>query len=141
MTILAIDFGGTQVKSALVSEDFVLEKSLPTQSFPQTLDQALDIIDHSVTSVEVALSGIAISVPGTVDTEEGVIYHVGLLRFFHGIRVKETLQAKYHLPVAALNDGKAAVLAELATGHLKGVTNGAALVLGSGLGGGYNNQW
>ena len=36
----------------------------------------------------------------------------------------------------ALNDGKAAALAELATGHLQGVTNGAALVLGSGLGGG-----
>lgn len=136
MTILAIDFGGTQVKSALVSEDFVLEKSLPTQSSPQTLDQALDVIDHLVTSVEVALSGLAISVPGTVDTEEGVIYHGGLLRFFHGFRVKEALQAKYHLPVAALNDGKAAALAELATGHLKGVTNGAALVLGSGLGGG-----
>ena len=68
--------------------------------------------------------------------KEGVIYHGGLLRFFHGFRVKETLQAKYHFPVAALNDGKAAALAELATGHLKGVTNGAALVLGSGLGGG-----
>ena len=136
MTILAIDFGGTQVKSALVSEDFVLAKSLPTQSSPKTLDQALDVIDQIVTSVEAALSGIAISVPGTVDTEEGVIYYGGLLRFFHGFRVKETLQAKYHLPVAALNDGKAAALAELATGHLKEVTNGAALVLGSGLGGG-----
>ena len=136
MTILAIDFGGTQVKSALVSENLVLEKSLPTQSSPQTLDQALDVIDQLVTSVEATLSGIAISVPGTVDTDEGVIYHGGLLRFFHGFRVKEALQVKYHLPVAALNDGKAAALAELATGHLKGVTNGAALVLGSGLGGG-----
>ena len=88
MTILAIDFGGTQVKSALVSEDFVLAKSLPTQSSPKTLDQALDVIDHLVTSVEVDLSGLAISVPGTVDTEEGVIYYGGLLRFFHGFRVK-----------------------------------------------------
>lgn len=58
------------------------------------------------------------------------------MRFFYGFRVKETLQAKYHLPVSALNDGKAAALAELATSHLKGVTNGAALVLGSVLGGG-----
>lgn len=65
-----------------------------------------------------------------------MIYHGGLLRFSYGFRVKETLQAKYHLPVSALNDGKAAALAELATGHLKGVTNGAALVLGSVLGGG-----
>ena len=136
MTILAIDFGETQVKSALVSEQFAIEKSLPTQSSPQTLEQAIDVIDQIVTSVEVDLSGIAISVPGTVDTEEGVIYHGGLLRFFHGFRIKEVLEAKYHLPVMALNDGKAAALAELATGHLKGVTNGAALVLGSGLGGG-----
>ena len=71
MTILAIDFGGTQVKSALVSEDFVLAKSLPTQSSPKTLEQALDVIDHLVTSVEIALSGSAISVPETVDMEGG----------------------------------------------------------------------
>lgn len=136
MTILAIDFGGTQVKSALVSEEFALEKSLPMQSSPQTLNQTLDVIDYLVTSVKVALTGIAISVPGTVDTDEGVIYHGGLLRFFHGFRIKDILEAKYHLPVTALNDGKAAALGELAMGHLQGVTNGAALVLGSGLGGG-----
>lgn len=136
MTILAIDFGGTQVKSALVSEEFALEKSLPTQSSPQTLNQTLDVIDYLVTSVKVALTGIAISVPGTVDTDEGVIYHGGLLRFFHDFRIKDILEAKYHLPVTALNDGKAAALGELAMGHLQGVTNGAALVLGSGLGGG-----
>ena len=59
------------------------------------------------------------------------------MRFFHGFRIKEVLEAKYHLPVMALNDGKAVALAELATGHLQGVTNGAALVLGSGLGGGF----
>ncbi|WP_288562354.1 ROK family protein [uncultured Streptococcus sp.] len=135
MTILAIDFGGTQVKSALVSEQFAIEKSLPTQSSPQNLEQAIDVIDQIVNSVEVDLSGIAISVPGTVDTEEGVIYYGGLLRFLHGFRIKEVLEAKYQLPVMALNDGKAAALAELATGHLQG--NGAALVLGSGLGGGF----
>ena len=82
------------------------------------MEQAIDVIDQIVTSVEVDLSGIAISVPGTVDTEEGVIYHGGLLRFFHGFRIKWVLEAKYHLPVMALNDGKAAALAELATGHL-----------------------
>lgn len=74
-------------------------KEFANAIIPKTLDQALDVIDHLVTSVEVDLSGLAISVPGTVDTEEGVIYYGGLLRFFHGFRVKETLQAKYHLPV------------------------------------------
>lgn len=94
MTILAIDFGGTQVKSALVSEQFVVEKSLPTQSSPQNLEQAIDVIDQIVTSLEADLSGIAISVPGMVDTEEGVIYNGGLLRFFHGFRIKEGPQSQ-----------------------------------------------
>lgn len=94
MTILAIDFGGTQVKSALVSEQFVVEKSLPTQSSPQNLEQAIDVIDQIVTSLEADLSGIAISFPGTVDTEEGVIYNGGLLRFFHGFRIKEGPQSQ-----------------------------------------------
>ena len=44
---------------------------MPTQSSPKTLDQALDVIDHLVTSVEIALSGSAISVPETVDMEGG----------------------------------------------------------------------
>lgn len=116
MTILAIDFGGTQVKSALVSDRFAIEKSLPTQSSPQNLEQAIDVIGQIVNSVEVDLSGIAISVPGTVDTEEGVIYHGGLLRFFHGFRIKEVLEAKYHLPVMALNDGKASGLGRASDG-------------------------
>ena len=94
MTILAIDFGGTQVKSALVSEQFVVEKSLPTQSSPQNLEQAIDVIDQIVTSLEADLSGIAISVLGMVDTEEGVIYNGGLLRFFHGFRIKEGPQSQ-----------------------------------------------
>ena len=89
MTILAIDFGGTQVKSALVSEQFAIEKSLPTQSSPQTLEQAIDVIDQIVTSVEVDLSGLAISVPGTVDTEEGVIYHGGFEDLFNTKAVEE----------------------------------------------------
>lgn len=80
------------MKSTLVPEEFAIEKSLPTQSSPQTLEQAIDVIDQIVTSVEEDLSGIAISVPGTVDTEEGVIYHGGLLRFFHGFQRGEVIK-------------------------------------------------
>ena len=44
MTILAIDFGGTQVKSALVSEEFVIEKVLPTQSSPKPWTKLLMLL-------------------------------------------------------------------------------------------------
>ncbi len=37
MTILAIDFGGTQVKSALVSEQFAIEKESADAVIPTKL--------------------------------------------------------------------------------------------------------
>lgn len=137
MTVLAIDFGGTQVKSALVGDDFRVLKQFPAQSSPQDLDQALALIDDLVVLADLPLSGLALSTPGTVNNQEGVIYHGGLLQYLHGFRFRQVLGDKYGVPVAGLNDGKAAALAELATGSLKGVSNGATLVLGSGLGGGF----
>ena len=40
------------------------------------------------------------------------------------------------MPLAVTNDGKAAALAEWWLGNLKGIQNGAAITLGTGLGGG-----
>lgn len=136
MTILAIDFGGTQVKSALISNDLASITSLPTQMSPQDLKSCLTLIDSIVKPYLEKIEGIAISSPGTVDTEKGIIYYGGVLRFLHDFHAKSILEETYQRPVAVINDGKAAVLAELVKGKLKGIQNGLALILGTGLGGG-----
>lgn len=84
--------------------------------------------------VRAQISGIAISAPGTIDTDQSIIYYGGTLPFLHEFMVRDYFAKTYGLPATALNDGKAAVLAELATGNLQGCQNAAALVLGTGLG-------
>lgn len=134
MTILALDFGGTQIKSALIGDDFDVIKELPTYASPNNLESLLTLIDTIVNPILEEIDGLAISCPGTVDTNTGTIYKGGMLTYLDQFAAKNILESTYHLPVAILNDGKAAALAEFATGNLKGVTNGMAIVVGTGLG-------
>lgn len=136
MSILAIDLGGTQIKSGLVSDDYVVEETFPPLTSPDNLPECLSLLDVLIQPHISDISGIAISAPGTIDTGQSVIYHGGSLPFLHEFNVKDYFASTYDLTACAINDGKAAVLAELAKGNLEGVKNGAALVLGTGLGGG-----
>ncbi|MBM7635656.1 ROK family protein [Streptococcus saliviloxodontae] len=134
--ILAIDFGGTQVKSALVSEAFELAQVFDAYPSPKDMASCLELIDQIIRPHLSEISGIAFSFPGTVDDAKGVLYKGGLLTYLDGFAYRDYVSEHYHLPVSAINDGKAAALAEYATGQLKGCQNGLAMVLGSGLGGG-----
>ena len=50
--------------------------------------------------------------------------------------IKERIKENYDLPATVLNDGKAAALAKVWQGSLKGVSDGATIILGTGVGGG-----
>lgn len=134
MSILAIDLGGTQIKSGLVSDDFQIQATFAPLSSPDNLPDCLVLLDGLIQPVRLQISGIAISAPGTIDTDQSIIYYRGTLPFLHEFMVRDYFAKTYGLPATALNDGKAAVLAELATGNLQGCQNAAALVLGTGLG-------
>lgn len=134
--IFAIDLGGTLLKSALVDKSYQIVEQFPAQPSTDNLGDCLDIIDHLVQPILEIIDGIALSCPGTVDTDSGVVYYGGMLRFLHEFDAKTYFENKYGKAFAVLNDGKAAVLAELATGNLQGQQNGLAMVLGTGLGGG-----
>ncbi|EFQ58104.1 ROK family protein [Streptococcus downei] len=136
MIVLPIDIGGTQIKSGLVSDDYQIEATFPPLPSPDNLSDCLALFDDLIQPVLLQISGIAISAPGTIDTKQSIIYYGGTLPFLHDFKVKDYFAKTYGLPASALNDGKAAVLAELARGNLQGCQNAAALVLGTGLGGG-----
>lgn len=74
------------------------------------------------------------AVPGKVDHHDETIYGGGALQFLDQVNLPAALQLA--VPVSVENDGKAAALAELWLGNLKNVQNGAAVVLGTGVGGG-----
>ncbi|MEQ9809868.1 ROK family protein [Streptococcus jiangjianxini] len=136
MSFLAIDLGGTQFKSGLISEDFQLEQSFPARPSARDLEDCQKLLQNMIEPHLETIEGIAISCPGTIDPVTGTVYNGGMLHYLDSFSFKDFLEQSYQKPVAVLNDGKAAVLAELASGNLKGVTNGLAMIVGTGLGGG-----
>ncbi len=133
---LVFDIGGTFVKYALMDkEGNIIEKS----KIPTLLDQGLDpFID---TLVEVYqkypdVKGIAISTPGAVDVEKGIVYNGGNLPFLHQVCLKEVISSRCNnIPVAVENDGKSAGLAEAWIGAAKDVEDAAVIAFGTGIAG------
>ena len=82
------------------------------------------------------IAGIAMSLPGMLDSERGYCVTAGYLAYLSESPVAEELESRYGFPVSIENDGKCAALAEFWQGSLKGCRNGAVVVLGSGVGGG-----
>ncbi len=132
---LGIDVGGTFIKSALVSETGQLgqEGKVPT---PDHMADFLACLDELIENHREQISGVGISAPGRIDVDKGYLYVGGALTYLKDIALKEVIESKHGLPCAIINDAKAAVLAEHWLGNLKGVSNGAALVLGTGVGSG-----
>jgi len=85
-------------------------------------------------TIHMKLSGIAISYCGEMNPFTGLIKNGGSYRFNDNKNIKQILWSKCHVPVSIENDGNCAALAELYRGSLKETSNGAVLVLGTGVG-------
>ncbi|KAF1305854.1 ROK family protein [Enterococcus saccharolyticus] len=130
---ISIDIGGTFIKSAVIDGKGKVGEVSKVQT-PHTLKELLASLQTIVAKQTV--QGIAISTPGKVDIEQGMIYHGGALPFLDKVPMKQIMEEQFNIPCALSNDGKAAALAELWLGNLQHVSNGAAIVLGTGVGGG-----
>lgn len=107
--------------------------------FPTTAKSAEELVEQMVEKwrpYQQEVTGIAVSCPGVVNTETGVIYQGGALLFMHEKNLAEMLARECHVPVVLQNDAKSAALAELWLGVAKDVESAAILTLGSGVGGG-----
>lgn len=133
---LSIDVGGTTIKYGLLDHSGTLLED-GVQSTPQSeLDVFLNQIDCIIIEYLDRIKGIAFSIPGKINKSNGTIYFGGALPYLNELPLKQIIEEKYNLPVSLENDGKAAALAEFWLGNLKGHLNSAAIVLGTGIGGG-----
>lgn len=132
---LSIDIGGTAIKYATIDRagNIIQADKCVT---PTDLETMYEKISSIVDAIPNHLKGIGICSPGRVDVQTGTIYNGGALPFLHEVSFKAFIEEKYHVPCAVSNDGKAAALSEVWLGNLKGIDNGAAIVLGTGVGGG-----
>ena len=146
---LVIDVGGTFIKHCVMDRDAeIMEKNkVPTpgrfgnglDNIQQGLDAFLDVIQgiYDDYKIKYDIQGIAISLPGQVDVDNGICYAGGALPYLDKAHVGELVSERCDgLKVALENDGKCAALAELWLGNASTATNAAVVVVGTGIGGG-----
>ena len=133
---LAIDIGGTAIKSALINQSGRILTQSEVATPKKSLVAFLQTLDEIIVPNLAKIQGIGFSIPGTIDSQSGTIYHGGSLPYLDTFKLVTSLEDQYQKQIVIENDGKAAALAELFDGGLKGINNGMAITLGTGLGGG-----
>lgn len=139
---ICIDIGGTRLKYARILDDGEI-KDLKNISTPKSLENLLDCIKNIHEELSnYPIAGVAVSMPGLIDFERGFVFHGGALDCIKNINLQTILEDMLSLPVSIQNDGKCAALGEKWKGALQNVSNGIAIVIGTGIGGGIisNNQ-
>lgn len=137
MKCLAMDFGGSSIKYAVVNEQAELEQTGSAPAPLGSVEEFVDSVEKLYLQYHDEISGIALSLPGVIDAETGEHHGSGVYQdLLAGKNVKELISARCPVKVAVENDGKCGALAEAWKGALAGVKDGAVLVLGSGIGGG-----
>lgn len=136
MKYLVIDNGGTFIKYAVMNESGdILEKGKePTPDHSKTAEDYFKLLDGIVLPRKQEVEGIAFSTPGQVDVNTGFLHTAGGLVYLMGLNLCDEVHKRYGLPSSVDNDGKCAAMAEQWGGSLKGIKNGAAIVLGTGVG-------
>ncbi len=134
MALLVCDMGGTTVKYALYHQgELSHQSSFLTPSSWEEMKAELKGLQEQFASFQ--LSGVAFSCPGSVDTEQGVIYGKSAIPYIHRFPIQEELSTLFGLPVSLENDANCAALAELHFGVAKESSSSVFFIIGSGVGG------
>ena len=106
---------------------------IPTpQEGRDELIEAIGRLYDEMTEVE----GIAISMPGIIDTENGYCVMGGALSYNDDFYLRHVLYERCPVRIVIENDANCAAMAEAGMGALKGVNDGLVLIFGTMIGGG-----
>ncbi len=137
MNYLAIDVGGTFIKYAVITDECMIQEKnkipTPQDDFEEFIGLLVEL--YKRVSKNCKLEGIALSMPGIIDSKKGFMYTGGSLGYIENVNIVEILQNKTGVPVTVENDAKCAAVAELWKGALKDCDNAVVLVCGTAVGG------
>lgn len=138
MKYLCIDIGGTFMKYCVLEggelSAEVQKKAVPQEKLEDLLDMIRSIYDEVIK--EHTVDGVAISMPGVIETDKGYMRSGGSLQYIQEIPLADIISRRCGgIPVNIENDAKAAATAELATGALRNYSNAVLLTIGTAIGG------
>lgn len=140
---VGIDFGGTKIKTAVISENGEIigapvvtptEAQRPAhdilQSMVNTVHDALKAAESDINEIE----GIGIGSPGPLDLNQGIILNTPNLPTLRNFPLKKMINDHFNVPVVVNNDANCFVLGEAFWGAGKGVNIVCGVTLGTGFG-------
>ncbi len=133
---LVLDIGGTFVKYAIMDGDAQIELQGKVPARTGSEAEMLEVLEQIKGLVGTDYESVAISMPGRVDFKTGIAHMGGAYDWIRDYPVTDRYGAVFGKRATAMNDGKCAAMAERWRGALADVSDGAVLVLGTGVGGG-----
>lgn len=136
MEYLVLDVGGSAIKYALMNEnsEFIEKGKVPTPK--DTIEHFVEVVGSIFDKYKEKINGIAMSMPGRIDSERGYLFTGGALEYNSGKNIVSILEKRCPVPITVENDGKCAALAEVWKGNLGDCDDAIVIVLGTGIGGG-----
>ena len=142
MRVLALDIGGTAIKSALLDEggQVLQEGETPSEGRrggKRLMERAKAVIDGYT-----GYDAIGVSTTGQVDAREGrIIFANENVPGYSGMQVARILRTHARVPVVVENDVNAAALGEAHFGAGVGERDFLCLTYGTGVGGAICDRW
>ena len=134
--VVAVDVGGTEIKSALVDSDFnvIATTSAPTPKADTTGAETVKAIAAIVAqfSTQHPVDAVGLAVPGALDEPAGTSRWSGNLQW-KNLPIRDLLQAAIKIPVAFGHDVRTAAVAEIRNGAAKGARNAIFIPVGTGI--------
>ena len=139
--IIAVDLGGTQLRTARYDHDLNLlqrESTLTRADLgPQaTINRLIAYIDKVMPGSRDDITGIGISSPGPLNPKTGVIIAPPNLPGWNNVPLGELVAKEFGLPVFIGNDANVAALAEASKGAAQGCRHVVYITVSTGIGSG-----
>jgi glucokinase len=134
--VVAVDVGGTEIKSALVDSDFkvIATKTAPTPKADSTGAETVKAIAAIVAqfSTQHPVDAVGLAVPGALDEPAGTSRWSGNLQW-KNLPIRDLLHDAIKIPVAFGHDVRTAAVAEMRNGAAKGSRNAIFIPVGTGI--------
>ena len=144
-SVLAIDFGGTQIRAALITPDLAVHarRSVPTRDedgveavIARICEAAAEVRGEARAAGLPEPIGVGLSAPGPLDPWRGVVVAPPNLAAWHDVQLAARVNEALDLPVFLERDTNVAVLAEWRHGAARGSGTAVYITISTGIGGG-----
>lgn len=137
MCYLAIDVGGTFTKYALMDKNGAILSKDKIPTVPDDFDGFINSVSevYNICRSSSDIAGIALSMPGLIDSKSGFIYTGGNITCIDSVNIAEVIEKSCGVRTTVENDAKCAALAELWRGSLTDCKDAVVMVCGTGIGG------